>query len=219
MNVCIALLRLVAASFLLATASAAGAAEEPEAVFGKFHRALQSGNFADLMKYGTATGGAEMAKLPPDQRKAMLDMIKKLVPSSYTITGKEGSPDGNRMVLRATGTGMGLLSGKPETQYGMITLLKQGGEWKVDESKWDNTRPAASAATAPAASTPTPAAVKAPAEPTPAVVKKAAPKPAAPAAAKAETPAAPAPAQVLGEGRPPCVYKPVMTDAEIARCR
>jgi hypothetical protein len=173
-----------------------------------------------MNKYGTPAGGAEIAKLPADQRKAMLDMMKKLVPQSYTITGKEPSPDGNRMVMRATGMGTGLFGGKPETQYATITLLKQGGEWKVDESNWSNTKPPA--APAAAAAPPAP-----PAPAASAIVPAPAPRPVAdkrapPAKPRAAAPAAPAASTALprlGEARPQCVYKPVMTDEEIARCR
>ena len=89
-------------------------------------------------------------------------------------------------------------------------------------SSWGGEQPPApapqSAAVKPAATEPAkPAAAEPPkpvaaTAPATAAQPKAAPRRSEPAAAK---PAAP----VLQQGRQPCVYKPVMTDEDIARCR
>lgn len=183
-------IRSVAAALILLLPCAARAQEDPESVYGKFHRALLAGNIAEMNKYGTPGGGAEIAKMPADQRKAILEMMKKLIPQNYRITGKEISPDGNRATLRATGTGASLFGGKPEMQYSSIRLLKQGGKWKVDESSWSNTPPAG----------PLQAAGKA--QGAPVVGSTSA-----------------APPRTLGTAKPECVYKPVMTDEDIDNCR
>lgn len=205
-----AVLAAIAAALLSLTPGAAPAQEEPEAVYAKFHRALMAGDLATLTRYGTPAGGAELAAMPAEQRKAILDMMKKLLPRSYSIAGREISPDGGRAILRATGTGPSLFGGGQETQYGSIRLLKMGGEWKVDESSWNNQPPPgwrASAPPAAAAAAPRPATAAAPA-----AAAKAAP--AARAAARK-----PQPERPLGVAKPACVYKPVMSNEDIENCR
>jgi hypothetical protein len=183
-------IRSAAAALFLLLPCTAPAQEDPESVYGKFHRALRAGNLAEMTRYGTPTGGAQVAAMPPEQRKAMLEMMKKLIPQNYSITGKEISPDGNRATLRATGTATSLFGGKQETQYSSIRLLKQGGEWKVDESSWSNTPPAGP-------------------------LKAAAKPQGAPVVGSTSA----APPRTLGTAKPECVYKPVMTDEDIENCR
>jgi hypothetical protein len=198
----------VAAALFLLLPCGANAAEEPEAVYEKFHRALLAGNLDDLNKYGTPGGAAELAKIPADQRKAMLDLMKKLVPQKYAITGRQLSPDGNQLAMRATGTGASLFCGKSGPQNGTILMVKMGGEWKVDESKWSSgSKPPAD---------PPPSAAGAP--PAPRTAVKSAPAPKGQAAPVVGTTSS-APERKLGAAKEPCVYKPVMTNEDMERCR
>jgi hypothetical protein len=84
-------------------------------------------------------------------------------------------------------------------------MVMESGEWKVDELAWSNEKPSA-AETGPTIAAPPAAAAK------PVTASKASPKAVAPAAA-------PPPARKLGEAKPECVYKPVMTNEDIERCR
>ena len=190
----------IAAVLLALLPPAAAAQEDPEAVYAKFHRALQAGDLAMMTRYGSAAGGKEMAAMPPEQSKAMLEMMKKLVPQNYSITGKVVSPDGNTATLHASGKAASMFGGGQETQYAAIRLLKQGGQWKVDESSWSNKPPPGGGTAAPAgAPAPPPKAAMAPA------ARSAAPKP--------------QPERPLGAAKAPCVYKPVMTNQDIENCR
>jgi hypothetical protein len=192
-------------------ARAAAGAETPEAVYAKFHAAALAGNFAEMKKHGTPEGAAEIERMPPGQRQAALDFLRGILPRSYSITGREPSADGNRIVLRATGMATGLLSPKPVPHYGTIALVKLGGDWKVQESSWKNT-PGPGVTPALAGPPPAPAKAAVAAEPArPAAVQRAT-RPVQPAAAAAAPAARP---KLAGD----CVYKPVMTDEEIARCR
>ena len=196
-------IRTLAAAALIALAQGAPAQEPPEAVYAKFHRALAAGNLDEMLKYAPAARRAELAGMPAAQKQATVEFMARLAPKNHAITGKQVSPDGNRATLRATGTGTALLSGKPETQYGTIAMLKEGGEWKVDQTSWDN-NPKAQAAPPAAAPAATPAA--------------------AGTAARAATPTAPAPRSAESKRRaetrnPDCVIKPVMTDEDRAKCR
>jgi hypothetical protein len=104
------------------------AAEEPEAVYAKFHQAGLTANLAEMRKYGTAAKGAEIASMPAELNQMMLKMLAAMLPKTYTVDRK--SVDKDRATLN--------LSAKQDggTVYGVITLLREGGEWKVDEAKW-----------------------------------------------------------------------------------
>lgn len=211
---------LAALALFLALAPAAPplqAADEPEVVYARFHRAVLAGNIRDMKRDGTAAGGAEIDKLPPDQAKAILGFMRKLMPKTYVIAGKDINPNGMSATLRATARAADTPAGGSGTIRGTIRMQKEGGEWKVEESNWE---------TGQVGGVPVPPKVleamvgaqkesktesKAPAQ-----------RSAAPAAArKAPTVGAldAAPERKLGAQKPPCVYKPVMTDAEIDACR
>jgi hypothetical protein len=91
--------------------------------------------------------------------------------------------------------------------YGTVRMLMENGEWKVDETSWSNERPAILATPKPAAPAPAgnPAAKTAPAA-----------KGGAPVVGSMESGL---PSRRLGEAKPPCVYKPVMTAQDIENCR
>ena len=140
---------VMAALFLLLPC-AASAQEDPEVVFGKFHRAMLAGNIDEMNKYGTPGGGSEIAKMPAEQRKQVLDMLKGLTPKRYKVTGRQLGSDGNSLTLRTTGSGASIYGAKPSAQDGMIRMVKLGGEWKVDDVKWKD----AGATSAPASAAP-----------------------------------------------------------------
>jgi len=193
-----------AAAFFCLLPCTSAAQEDPEVVYGKFHRALIAGNIDELNRYGTPGGAAELAKLPPDQVKGVLEMMKKLIPPSYTITSRQPGADANRLTMRASGMGTSLFNGKPEPMEGVIQMVKIGGAWKVDQSNWSGGKPGA-------APVPRAADTAAPARTAPQ---------SRPAPVKAATPMTPkAPQPVIGTAKEPCVYKPVMSNEDIERCR
>jgi hypothetical protein len=98
-----------------------------------------------------------------------------------------------------------IAGGAKEPMYGRVKMVMESGEWKVDELAWSNDKPSA-ADLVPAVAAPPAAAVK------PVTASKPAPKAVAPAPA-------PRPAPKLGEAKPECVYKPVMSNEDIERCR
>lgn len=188
-----------------------------------------------LRKWGTKAKGDELAAQSVVERKILLGLMEKVMPKTYKVGSSEVSPDGNKAILYLSADVTD--KGKTESVRGTATLLKEGGAWKVEESSWGGDQPsvpapqsatAKSAAAEPARPAPVepakPAAVELPkpvattapafrqAPAVPAAQPRAAPSRSEPAAAK---PAAP----VLQQSRLPCVYKPVMTDEEIARCR
>ena len=124
-------MKALLAAFLFC--ASALAAEEPEAVYAKFHKAGVEANFDEMRKWGSAAGAAEIAAMPAAQREEALKFLAGLLPKTYTIDSK--SVSASRATLRVS-------SKQPQgTVYGVVTLLKEGGEWKVEEEKWGEPAP------------------------------------------------------------------------------
>ena len=208
--------RILFAVLALAAALPLAAAEEPEAVYAKFHRALFAADLEEMLRYAPDAQRAEMAAMSPAQKSASLKMMAVLLPRAYVLKDKSIAPGGQAARLVLTGTAAQLVNGKPETVYGTIRMVMQRGEWKVAESDWNNTappmaQPAAKPAPAPAAQ-PAAKAAGAPA----AAAQKATPQSrSTPPVGALES----APARKFGTQKPPCVYKPVMTQEDLDACR
>ena len=207
--------------------AAAGGADDPEAVYRKFHQAMLDADFEGMRKWGTKAKGDELAAASAVERKMMIAFISKLTPTAYKVLGTEISADGNTAIVRLSAEQT--VKGKIETYHGSGTLFKEAGQWRVELSSWGGDQPPAPAsksAVAPSTSAEPvkPAAAESP-KPVAAAAPVAAPAPGKPApqpraAAGRSTPVAATPAApVLLQSKPPCVYKPVMTDEDIARCR
>ena len=195
-------LRSLATALILLAPGAAFAAEEPEAVYAKFHRAAVSGNLDELIRHGPQTRHAEMTSMSAAQKDATLKMAALLLPRAFTLRSKTVSPDGRSARLIVSGPGENLLDGKRETLYGQIRMVMEGSEWKVDESNWSNEQPALPAAAKPAAA---PAAGKAPAR--------------APGITPGGSMVGTSVPRTLGTAKPPCVYKAVMTAEDMENCK
>lgn len=190
-------------AILLAVSLAAVAADEPEVVYGKFHRAIASGDLDGVMEHAPAARRAEIAAMSGAQKDAQIKMLSMMLPKAFKLVSKNVAPDGKRARLLVTGPSQPPEGGRAQAMYGDVKMVNEGGVWKVEELSWSSEKPegadmqAGQASAAPAK--------KAPAKPAPAAAKTPAPEP---------KPAAP-----LGEAKPDCVYKPVMTDEDMKRCR
>ena len=122
---------VIAVSLPVLLPLAARAADEPEAVYQKFHRAVRASNQGEMFKYATEQRRREVAAAPQFQ----VALIAETLPESYEITAKQFSPDHNRAQLRMTGM-HSFLGGKKAPMYGIIDLVKLKGEWKVDKMGW-----------------------------------------------------------------------------------
>jgi len=180
------------------------AADEPEAVYAKFHRAAMAGDLEDMLKYGPAERRAEIQAMSAPSREAALRMAQYMMPRAFTLLRKSVQPNG-RATLVVSGPGS-RGSERLETMYGVVRMRTENGEWKVEESNWGNEKPAILA-------TPNPAA--------PAAADKTAPKAAASAkgAPVVGSMSSSTPGRTLGTARPPCVYKAVMTAEDIENCK
>jgi len=188
----------LALSALCLLPPAAMAADEPEAVYAKFHRAAMAGDLAEMAKYGPAVRRAEIQGMSESSKEAAIKMAQFMMPRAFTL---------QRKTLQSNGRATLIVSGpwdgdgrKLETMYGTVKMLTENGEWKVAESDWSSDRPAALATAAPKPGAAPAAASKAGASP---------PGSASP----------PTPERKLGTAKPPCVYKAVMTAEDVENCK
>lgn len=202
-NLRCARMRKILLAFAFACGAAAGA-DEPEAVYRRMHAAALAGNLDEMRLYAAE---AERATL-----------IVPNVPKTYRLTGKGARRDGLAIELRASAIGDSVGLGYTQI-FGVIDLVREGGEWKVARLSWSTERPGEypegfvvvqGAAPEPRSS----------AEPQ---VPRFRLPPSAPERsrlfnpkrAQEAAPDTPAPAT---ERPPPCEIKPVMTDDELRAC-
>ena len=194
--------RALFAGLCLVAALPATAADGPEVVYGKFHHAIASGNLEETMRYAPAARRAEVATMSAAQKDAQMKMLSMLLPKAFTLVDKRILPGGKNARLIVTGPGETVIAGGgKEPMYGRVKMVIENGEWKVDELAWSNEKPSAG-------------------EVGPAVAAPSATAAVRPVAASRQAPAAPTPpVRKLGEAQPECVYKPVMTNEDMERCR
>jgi len=171
------------------------AADAPEAVYARFHRAAMAGDLEEMLKHGPAQRRTEIRSMSPASKDAALKMAQFMMPRAFTVERTIVAGNG-RATLIVSGPGDGG-GGKLQPIYGTVRMLTENGEWKVDEASWSTDKPAILSAA-----------------------------PAAPAKAAAPVKLAPGgsaynemPARKLGEAKPECVYKPVMTAKDIENCK
>lgn len=192
----------ISISLAVVLSAPALAADGPEAVYAKLHRATLAGNVEEVLSHTSAQRRAELASLPG--KEDAVHMAAMSLPQTYSITSRKVS--GSKAHLRAQGV---IESDGPAR--GEVELVREKGEWKVDEWSWSRLAQAAKDGTdssggakpeAPAAeekSSSAPAGAQ-PVEPIPAVPVE------APTLRKAT-------AEDVG-----CVIKPVMSDDDLRRC-
>ena len=182
----------------------ARAADEPEAVYARFHRAAASGNLEEMLRHAPDAQRAELAGMSQAQKDAAVKMVAAMLPRAFLLRNKSVTPDGKAARLLVEGPGQIVIGDKPEMLYGTIRLVMERGEWKVAETSWNNSPPAAIQA-APAPRAPAPAAAQ----------KSGAPARTVPVVGSLNA----APERKLGTAKPPCVFKPVMTAEDMENCR
>jgi hypothetical protein len=205
-------MRAFIAATLSVLACAALAAEEPDAAYAQYHRAAVSGDLDGVARYSQAAQRNEIAAMSRAQRDANVKMLRASMPRGFVLRSKTVARDGRTAHLVVSGPSEPVAGEKPETLYGSIRMVLEGGEWKVAESDWNNTPPPG----------PQGAPNSAPAAPAAAGARPAAQKAAIPArsgggAVVGSTSSGPE--HKLGTAKEPCVYKPVMTAEDMERCR
>ena len=192
-------MRPAVAAILFSLAFAAPAADEPEAVYAKWHRATVTGNLEEMTRYAPDAQRAEIAGMSQAQKDAAVKLAAASMPRAFLLRSKSVEPGGQGARLAVSGPGAAILGDRPEMLYGSIRMVMVRGEWKVSEANWSNVQPA---------------------QPQSAPAKAAPAKATAPARGVAPVGSLDsAPVRKLGTAKPPCVYKPVMTAEDVENCR
>jgi hypothetical protein len=119
------IMRTILLLVALAPAAAFGA-DDPEAVYGKLHRATLAGSVEEVMSYATAGKRKAMASLAG--REDMVRMMAMTLPKSYSVTKKDVEPRKAHLELR------GVHDSGPSR--GSAEFVMEKGAWKVDEWSW-----------------------------------------------------------------------------------
>jgi len=211
----------IALLVLLPLACVQARAGEPEEVFAEYHRAAMKGDMDGMLEYSLARQRAEMKAVSPENRESAMQMVKAMMPGAYTVERKTLGAD-KRATLIVSGPWDGGAT-RNQQVYGTVKLLMEDGEWKVYGVSWTTEKPASLNASKRA---PAPVAAGGPAK---AGTHGTPGTPATPAtrAAIMGTGGAPVVGSMasgsighkLGNAKPECVYKPVMTAKDIENCR
>jgi hypothetical protein len=183
------------------------AADEPEVVYGKFHRAAMAGDLEEMLKHGPAQRRAEIQGMSESSKDAALKMAKFMMPRAFTVERRLPASAG-RATLIVSGPGDGGTgSGNLRTIYGTVIMVAENGIWKVDEASWSTERPAVLGAAPPAGA-------RTVADKSQGKAPAAAPKASPPGTIYLEPPT-----RKLGAAKPECVFKPVMTAQDLENCK
>jgi len=117
-------------------APGAAFAEDPEAVYRRFHAAVIAGDLDGMRPYMRAARRAEMDATPAKDRAAIAQFLVALTPADITVTKTTLSADGQRAQLEAHGIGKALIGEGTDPMTGVITLVVEDGTWKIDTSNW-----------------------------------------------------------------------------------
>lgn len=195
-------MKRLALAFMLVLPLAAPAQEPPESVYARLHAAALAANSEAALAHATKARQAELAGMSKAEKDAFFRMMAGLMPRTYTVTGKQVAPGGRSAVLRATGTGEFMGRGQ---MYAEVKFQLEGSAWKVDTWEWTSTPPAGQMA-APAAATP--------------AIAGSSSRPQAKAPSRpVQTPTAAPPRKLGAQADTQCVYKPVMTEEDLEKCR
>jgi hypothetical protein len=170
------------------------AAEEPEAVYGRYHRVAAAGDIEEMQRYVSAAQRAEIAAMSAAQKEALAKMNAATMPRAYALKRKIASLDGRSARLFV------ITLGQADTLYGVIRMAMEGSEWKVGDVRWGSDEPMEL-------------------KPVPAKPAAAAAQPAPARAAPLVGSTTGAPGRKLGTQKEPCVFKPVMTAEDVENCK
>jgi len=100
---------------------------EPARAYKAYLKTIQGGNLTQIRN---AVSSERSKQVADKDLKEMIPMLQAMAPKDLKITG--GAIDGDHATLIATSKDGG------ETMNGTITMLKEGGAWKVEQESWKN---------------------------------------------------------------------------------
>lgn len=130
--------RILAAAAVVLTMAAAAAAQ-PAATYasgGDFYLAYRAAfakatKIDDLLPWMAKARNAQIAKAPADEKSMMFGMIKEMDDNVQVKVVKE-TPKGDGAELQVEAVSKGTKAKTTAT----ITLVKEGGAWKLDKESW-----------------------------------------------------------------------------------
>ncbi|HKY62462.1 MAG TPA: hypothetical protein VJR29_03505 [bacterium] len=135
--------RLLSAGFLalaLSLSSPLFAQNTPEAAYAQWVEVSKAGDVDGLLALSTAEKVKEYHRdvKTPEQKAEVQKLMKALAPKSYTVKSSEISKDGKKATLKIDAIALDFFSmGDPKAKPGpekmKVTLVKEGGQWKVDQ--------------------------------------------------------------------------------------
>ena len=135
--------RLFPASIVLTVlflAAPLSAQDSPEAAYAKWVQISKAGDVDALVALSSAQKRKEFEQevKTPKQRAEIKKFMMALAPKSYTVTSSEVSKDGKKATLKIDAIALDFFSmddpkAKPKPEKMKVTLLKEGGQWKVEQ--------------------------------------------------------------------------------------
>jgi hypothetical protein len=116
---------------VLAIAVPLAAAEQASQSASEFYQAYRKAfakaqKIDDLLPMMAASRRKQVEKTPADERTMMFDMLKEMT-----------AEQGDVKILKETATANGAeLSVQAKDGTGTVTLVKEGGAWKLDKESW-----------------------------------------------------------------------------------
>jgi hypothetical protein len=120
-------LGLVLAFAAPALAGAVQASQSASEFYQAYRKALaKAQKMEELLPMMAASRRAQVEKTPADDRKMMFDIVKEMT-----------AEQGDIKVTKETATANGVeLAVQAKNGVGTVTLVKEGGGWKVDKESW-----------------------------------------------------------------------------------
>lgn len=126
--------------FALSLALPLGAQESPEAVYAKWVAASKAGDIQGLLAISSAAKVKEFNSefMTPEQQAEIRKIMKAMAPINYKIKDVKTSADGNKTSLFLDMTALDFFEmndpkAKPKKEFAEVRLLKEGGQWKIDQ--------------------------------------------------------------------------------------
>jgi hypothetical protein len=118
---------LVLAFTVPALAGAGQAPQSPTEFYQAYRKTFaKAQKIEELIPMMAASRRAEVEKTPADERKMIFDMLKEMT-----------ADQGEIKVVKETATAKGAeLAVESKNGVGTVTLVKEGGGWKLDKESW-----------------------------------------------------------------------------------
>ncbi len=120
--------------------SASHAGDSPEVMYQVWIEASRAGDIDKMLSVSSAQKVKEFHQefTTPEKREELKRLIKVMAPKSYKVRKSELSPEGTKASLWLDALALDFFSlndpkAKPQKEEIEVRLVKEGGEWKIDQ--------------------------------------------------------------------------------------